>query len=390
MDLSFSKEEEAFRREVRAFLEDNLKGDFEKLKGRGGPGDEHSFVEERIEWGKVMGRAGWNCIGWPKEHGGRGVSLNEEVIFNEEYVRAGGPGRIGHIGETLLGPTLIHFGTEEQKKRFLPPIVSGEELWCQGYSEPNAGSDLANIQTKARLVGDEWVIEGQKIWTSLAHWSDWCFVLCRTDPDSERHRGISYLLVPMDQPGIEIVPIEQMTGDSEFAEVFFDGAKTHKDNVVGGVNEGWKVAMGTLAFERGASTLGQQAQFERELNLVISAAKENGRARDPQIRQRLADAYIGLRILRYNALRILSVQEGADLGREGSISKLAWSNWHRDFGKLAMDVLGLEANIAEGAPYELNLLQKAYLFSRSDTIYAGTNEIQRNIIAERALGMPKV
>ncbi len=389
MDLSFSKEEEAFRREVREWLEANLVGPFEKLRGRGGPGDEHSFVEERIEWTKRMGEAGWNCIGWPKEHGGRGVTLNEEVIFNEEYVRARGPGRIGHIGETLMGPTLIHFGTEEQKKRFLPPIVKGEELWCQGYSEPNAGSDLANVQTKARLVGDEWVIEGQKIWTSLAFWSQWCFVVCRTDPESQRHKGLSYLLVPMDQPGVQIVPIKQMTGDSEFAEVFFEGAKTHKDNVVGGVGNGWKVAMGTLAFERGASTLAQQAQFERELDLVVAAAKENGAAKDPILRQRLADAYIGLKILRLNALRILSAQEGAELGREASISKLAWSNWHRDFGKLAMDVLGPEANVAEAAPYELTLLQKTYLFSRSDTIYAGTNEIQRNIIAERALGMPK-
>src|SRR5690606_32744924 len=219
MDLSFSKEEEAFRREVREWLEANLVGPFEKLRGRGGPGDEHSFVEERIEWTKRMGEAGWNCIGWPKEHGGRGVTLNEEVIFNEEYVRARGPGRIGHIGETLLGPTLIHFGTEEQKARFLPPIVAGDELWCQGDSEPNAGSDLANLQTKATLVGDEWVIEGQKIWTSLAHWSQWIFVLARTDPSASKHAGISYLLVPMDQPGIEIRPIKQMTGDSEFAEV---------------------------------------------------------------------------------------------------------------------------------------------------------------------------
>jgi alkylation response protein AidB-like acyl-CoA dehydrogenase len=389
MDLSFSREEEAFRSDVRAWLEANLKGDFAMLRGRGGPGDEHSFVEERIAWTKRMGEAGWNCIGWPREHGGRAATLNQEVIFNEEYVRAQGPGRIGHIGETLLGPTLIHFGSDEQKKRFLPPIVAGEELWCQGYSEPNAGSDLANVQTKARLVGDEWVIEGQKIWTSLAFWSEWCFVVCRTDPESERHKGLSYLLVPMSQPGVQIVPIKQMTGDSEFAEVFFDGAKTHKDHVVGGVGNGWKVAMGTLAFERGASTLAQQAQFEREMSLVVEIAKANGAAKDPHLRQRLADAYIGLKILRLNALRILSAQEGAELGREASISKLAWSNWHRDFGKLAMDVLGPEANVAEGAPYELSLLQKVYLFSRSDTIYAGTNEIQRNIIAERALGMPK-
>ncbi len=389
MDLKWSDAEEAYRREVRTWLEQNLEGGYEDVRGRGGPGDEHYAVDRRIAWGKRMGVAGWNCIGWPKEHGGRGATLAEEVIFNEEYVRARAPGRIGHIGETLLGPTLIHFGSEEQKKRFLPPIVAGDELWCQGYSEPNAGSDLANLATKARLVGDEWIIEGQKIWTSLAHWSQWIFVLARTDPDAPKHQGISYLLVPMDQPGIEIRPITQMTGDSEFAEVFFDGAKAKKEHVVGRVNDGWKVAMGTLQFERGASTLGQQAMFEGELDAIVEIAKKNGKAKDPVIRQRIAEARIGLRIMRLNALRILSAQEGVELGRAASTGKLYWSNWHRDMGKLAMDVLGAESEIAEGAPYELTRLQKIYLFSRADTIYAGTNEIQRNIIAERALGMPR-
>ncbi len=389
MDLKWSDAEEAYRREVRTWLEQNLEGGYEDVRGRGGPGDEHYAVDRRIAWGKRMGVAGWNCIGWPKEHGGRGATLAEEVIFNEEYVRARAPGRIGHIGETLLGPTLIHFGSEEQKKRFLPPIVAGDELWCQGYSEPNAGSDLANLATKARLVGDEWIIEGQKIWTSLAHWSQWIFVLARTDPDAPKHQGISYLLVPMDQPGIEIRPITQMTGDSEFAEVFFDGAKAKKEHVVGRVNDGWKVAMGTLQFERGASTLGQQAMFEGEFDAIVEIAKKNGKAKDPVIRQRIAEARIGLRIMRLNALRILSAQEGVELGRAASTGKLYWSNWHRDMGKLAMDVLGAESEIAEGAPYELTRLQKIYLFSRADTIYAGTNEIQRNIIAERALGMPR-
>lgn len=389
MDLKWSESEEAFRREVRAWLDANLTGEFEEIRGRGGPGDEDFGVEKRITWGKRMGAAGWNCVGWPKEHGGRGLSLAEEVIFNEECVRARAPGRIGHIGETLLGPTLIHFGSDEQKKRFLPPIVSGDELWCQGYSEPNAGSDLANLATKARLVGDEWVLEGQKIWTSLAHWSQWIFVLARTDPDAPKHAGISYLLVPMDQPGIELRPIKQMTGDSEFAEVFFDGAKAKKEHVVGGVNNGWKVAMGTLAFERGASTLAQQAMFESELDAIVAIARANGKAKDPTIRQRIAEARIGLRIMRLSALRILSAQEGVELGRAASTSKLYWSNWHRDMGKLAMDVLGPEGEIVEAAPYELSKLQKTYLFSRADTIYAGTNQIQRNIIAERALGLPR-
>jgi alkylation response protein AidB-like acyl-CoA dehydrogenase len=389
MELTFSSELEAFRKVARDFLEANLTGKFEALKGRGGPGDEDFEIELRIEWGKVMGRAGWNCVGWPKAHGGRELSLLEEVIWNEEYVRARAPGRIGHIGETLLGPTLIHFGSEDQQKRFLPGIVSGETLWCQGYSEPGAGSDLAGLQTKAKLVGDEWVIEGQKIWTSLAPWSPWCFVLARTDPDAPKHKGISYLLVKMDQPGIEIRPIVQLTGGAEFAEVFFDGAKAHASDVVGGVNNGWKVAMGTLAFERGASTLGQQAYFESELREVVAIAKKNGKASDPVMRQRLAAAHAELKIMRLSALRVLAGQ-GSDLSREQLVSKLYWSNWHRDFGKLALDVLGEEAELIEAhGKYELTPLQKSALFARSDTIYAGSNEIQRNIIAERGLGLPK-
>ena len=289
---------------------------------------------------------------------------------------------------TLLGPTLIHFGTPAQQARFLPPIIAGDEIWCQGYSEPGAGSDLANVQTKAILVGDEWVIEGQKIWTSGAQYSDWCFVMCRTDPDAPKHRGISYILVPMKQDGIEVRPIKQMSGGAEFAEVFFDGARAHKDHVVGGVNNGWKVGMGTLAFERGASTLGQQYLFQKELDQVIEAARSSGAARDPVIRQRLAQAHIGLKVMRVNALRMLEHQ-GAELSREALISKLYWSNWHRDLGKLAMDILGPEAEIIESAPYELTAVQKWYLFSRADTIYAGSNQIQRNIIGERGLGLPK-
>ncbi|MEZ4287838.1 MAG: acyl-CoA dehydrogenase family protein [Polyangiales bacterium] len=390
MQLKLSDSEKAFQQEARKWLNQKLEGEFSKLRGRGGPGDEHYAVEDRLRWGKVMGEAGYNCIGWPIEHGGRGCTVREEVIFNEEYVRAGGPGRIGHIGETLLGPTLIHFGNDEQRARFLPKIVSGEEIWCQGYSEPGAGSDLAALQTKATLVGDEWVIEGQKIWTSMAPWADWCFVLCRTDADAPKHKGISYLLVPMKQDGISIQPIEQITGGAEFAEVFFDGAKTHRDNVVGGVNNGWKVAMGTLAVERGGSTLGQQHGFQKEFDSVVEIAKKNGAANDPIIRQRLADAAIGLKIMRLNALRMLEGQAmNMELGREAMISKLYWSHWHRDFGELAMDVIGADAELAENAPYELTPMQKAFLFARSDTIYAGSSQIQRNIIAERGLGLPR-
>ena len=388
MELRLTKEEEAFRDEARGWLQEQLNGPFAHVRYVGRTGDQDAEVAERIKFCQAMGKAGWNCIGWPREFGGRGATLRQEVIFNEEYVAAGGPGRPGHIGEELLGPTLIHFGTEEQQKRFLPPIVAGEEFWCQGYSKPGAGSDLANLQTKATLVGDEWVIEGQKIWTSHASVSDWCFVLCRTDPDAPKHRGISYLLVPMKQAGVEIRPIKQMTASSEFAEVFFDGAKTAKENVVGEVNDGWKVAMGTLAIERGASTLGQQHLYQDEFTALVEAAKANGTSKDPVMRQRLADAWIGLKIMRLNALRMLDNQ-GMDLNREALISKLYWSNWHRDLGKLSMDVLGAQSELLEAGPYGLTHMQRAYLFARADTIYAGSNQIQRNIIGERGLGLPK-
>jgi alkylation response protein AidB-like acyl-CoA dehydrogenase len=388
MDLHFSAQDEAFRREVAAWLARELDGEFHTVRGRGGPGDEHALFEERLAWERRLGEAGWTCVAWPKEYGGRELSFTQQVIFYEEYARAGGPGRVGHIGETLLGPTLIAFGTEEQKRRFLPSIAAGKELWCQGYSEPNAGSDLANVQTKGRLEGDEWILDGQKVWTSGAQWSDWCFVLCRTEPDALSHQALSYLLVPMKQPGVEVRGIVQLTGTSEFSEVFYDGARTAAQNVVGRRGEGWKVAMGTLAFERGASTLGQQALFANELALVFAVAERNGKARDPVMRQRLVDAWMGLRVMRFNALRTLGDSQ-ATLSRAAMITKIYWATWHRDLGKLAMDVLGPEGEIAAGEPYELGRLQQMYLFSRADTIYAGSNQIQRNIIGERALGLPR-
>ena len=388
MDLRFSEEDENFRREVVAWLEENLSGEFATVRGRGGTGDEGSLIEERKAWERRLGEGGWIGIGWPKESGGRGLPLTQQVIFYEEYARAGGPGRIGHMSEGLLAPTVIAYGTEEQKQRILPPILKGEEIWCQGYSEPNAGSDLANVQTKARLEGDEWVIDGQKVWTSWAEWADWCFLVCRTDPDSQRHKGLAYLLVPMKGKGIEIRPIIQITGDAEFSEVFFDGARTAKENILGAPGEGWKIALATLSFERGASTLGQQMGFRSELGQIIETAKRNGRAEDPVIRQRLADAWIGLEIQRYNALRTLG-DSGEAANRAAMITKIFWATWHRNLGKLAMDVLGLESEIAEEAPYDLTKLQRMYLFTRSDTIYAGSNQIQRNILSERILEMPR-
>lgn len=392
MKLSFSAEDEKFREEVAAWLKDNLVGEFEQLKFRGGPGDEHMFPEERKKWEHKLAEGGWTCIGWPKEHGGRGCSIEQQVIFNEEYARAGAPGRVGHIGEGLTGPTLIAFGSEAQKQKYLPGIVAGKELWCQGYSEPGAGSDLANVKTKARFDEEKgkWIINGQKVWTSLAHESDYVFVVARTDPDSVAHKGLGFFLMKMDQPGIEVRPIEQITGTSEFNEVFFDDAECDADDIVGQPGEGWKVAMGLLGFERGVSTLGQQMQFQNELNHIIEAAKENGAANDPVIRQRIADAHAGLKIMRYNSMRTLSADVGdGSLQKEALMYKLYWATWHRDLGELAMDVLGPESEILEGGPYELSRLQSMYLFVRSDTIYGGTNQIQRNIIAERGLGMPR-
>jgi len=310
------------------------------------------------------------------------------VIFNEEYVTAKAPGRVSILGEGLIGPTILHYGTHEQKARFLPPIVAGTELWCQGYSEPNAGSDLANVQTKAVLEDGEWVITGQKVWTSLAHQSDWCFVVCRTEPGSRRHRGLSYLLVPMDQPGVEVRPITQLTRTSEFNEVFFDGARTAEANVLGEVGDGWRVALATLAFERGVALLGHQVSFRRELDHLVQTARASGRTTEPVLRQRLARAYAELEILRFNTLRSLSSIDGPVAPPEASIIKLYWSSWHRGLGELAMDVLGMAGTVVEEPPYELDAFQRTFLFSRSETIYGGSNEIQKNIIGERVLGLP--
>jgi alkylation response protein AidB-like acyl-CoA dehydrogenase len=393
VDLRFSEADEAFRREARDWLTDRLTGEFAAVRGRGGPGDEHELFDERAAWERALGDAGWIGIGWPQEYGGRGLSLTQQVIFYEEYARAGGPGRVGIVGEGLLGPTIVHFGTDEQRRQFLPGILQGTEIWCQGYSEPDAGSDLANVQTRADLATspegrDEWIITGQKVWTSLAHWADWCFVLCRTDRDAAKHRGISYLLVPMDQPGIEIRPIAQITGTSEFNEVFFDGARTAAANVVGEVNGGWKVAMGTLAFERGASTLGQQLAFENELTTIIELAKKHGRTDDPVLRDHIADLWIGLRIMRLNALRSMPSLEHGEMTPLTSVHKLYWATFHRALGEFAMDVLGPDAEIASSMPYDLTLLQRLFLYTRADTIYGGSNQIQRNIIGERVLGLP--
>nr|WP_207949977.1 acyl-CoA dehydrogenase family protein [Nocardioides ochotonae] len=387
--MSYSAEDEQFRAEVREWLADNLVGEFAAIKGRGGSGREHEFHEERVAWNQHLAKHGWTCLGWPVEHGGRDLPLFQQVIFHEEYARANAPAGVNHLGEQLLGPTLIAHGTEEQKRRFLPGIVNVTELWCQGYSEPGAGSDLAAVRSRAELQGDEWVINGQKVWTSLAHHSDWCFAVVRTEPGSRRHAGLSYLLVPMDQPGVEVRPILQLTGTSEFNEVFFDDARTEAGLVVGEPGAGWAVAMATLGFERGVSTIGQQVGFARELDDVVETARRVGTIDDPAVADRIAQARVELEVMRIHALRTLSAYDSGSSGPEASVSKLLWARWHRDLGELAMAVRGPEALVAAGAPYELDDQQTNFLFSRADTIYGGSDEIQRNIIAERVLGLPK-
>ena len=400
MEFTRTAAEDAFADEVRTWLEEHLGGTNAGLRGRGGVGQEDVEPERLLEWERELATGGWLGLDYPVHLGGRDASLSEQVVFHQTYVEARAPGRIPNIGLTLLGPTLVAFGTPELQERFIPSIISGTEHWCQGYSEPNAGSDLANVSTRARLFGDRWLVTGQKTWTSLAQYAQWAFVLCRTDPSSERHAGLSYLLVPMDQHGVEVRPIVQVTGGSEFNEVFFDDAVTEEAMVVGGAGNGWAVAMGTLGFERGASTLGQQTGYRRELDSLLELARANGSIRDPSLRQDLMRSYSELEILRYNQLRMLTalVADGVP-GPEMSIGKLYWASWHRRLGELGMRVRGTSAMVGVDATppledpldigYHLDSLQRTFLYSRAHTIYGGSNQVQRNVIGERVLGLPR-
>ncbi|MEU0075529.1 acyl-CoA dehydrogenase family protein [Streptomyces sp. NPDC006332] len=378
MDFAFSSQDDAFRAEARAWLAAHADG-----------------TQDRRTWERVLGKAGWIGLGWSQEgYGNRTATLTQQVAWAEEYARSPAPPRSGHIGENLLAPTLLAHGTEEQKARFLPPIAAGDELWCQGYSEPGAGSDLAGVRTAAvrEPDGTHYRITGQKIWTSLAHEADWCFVLARTEPGSRRHHGLTFLLVPMDQPGrIEVRPIRQLTGTSEFNEVYFDGARARAEHVVGAEGDGWRVAMGLLGFERGVSTLAQQVGFAQELGRVVRTAVATGAVHDPVIRERLVRQWAELRVMRWNALRTLG--GSADAGAS-SVAKLLWAGWHQRLGELAMRVRGAAAAVgpvewSAAAPYELDASQHLFLFSRADTIYGGSDQIQRTIIAERVLGLPR-
>jgi alkylation response protein AidB-like acyl-CoA dehydrogenase len=387
VNLQETDTERAFRASVRDWMHAHLCGEFAPLRhasGLGSPGYEPALAKR---WEQQLAAGGWTGLGWPCQHGGRELPLAQQVIFHEEYVRCGGPGRLGHIGETLLAPTLMAHGTPELQARFLPGILAGQTYWAQGYSEPGAGSDLAAVRTRARIDPDsgEWVIDGQKVWTSWAHESDWIFVLARCEPGSQRHKGLVLLLVPLHQSGVTLRPIRQITGEAEFNEVFFDGARTEGALHLGAPGQGWAVAMYLLGCERGASTLGQQAHFHSELEQVMEVARRNGAARDPLLRQRIAHAALGLQTLRSHALRTSGDDAPA---RASSISKYAWSNWRRTLGELAMDVLGADGDIASNDPLH-QTLQRLWLVSRADTIYAGSNEIQLNLMAERALQMPR-
>lgn len=388
MDLRFSTADLAFAAEVRDWLREHLTGRFAALAGRGGSGNEE-FYELRVEWERELFAGGWTGLGWPQEFGGRPATVTQRVLFEYEYARAGAPYRAGFQGTNLLGPTLIAHGTPDQKRRFLPRILSGEEVWCQGFSEPGAGSDLARVRTKAVLEGGSWVIDGQKIWTSHAHQADWIYVLARTDPAAVRHRGLSVLLVPMRQSGIEVRPIRNMAGTAEFNEVFLSGARTDRSLVVGELHQGWKVAMSTLEHERGVAMLGYQNKFESEFAAALHAAHERGTIANAALRHRLVDSFIGLNVMRYLTLRTLTgLLQGGKTGAETSLLKLVWPGWHADLGEIEMDLLGASSQVV-GEDFELNPFQTTYLLSRAESIYGGTHQIHLNIVAERLLGLPR-
>ena len=405
MELTYSPEAEAFREEVRSWLRDNLpQGWFE-------PGFEMTPEQRKAfneSWPAKLYGGGWICATWPKEYGGKGLSVMQGVVLSEEFAAAKAPMRADFFGDTLVGPTILQWGTEEQKKEFLPKILRGETRWCQGFSEPNSGSDLASLKTSAVLDGDEWVINGQKVWTTGGHHADYCFLLTRTDPSATKHKGISYLLVPMRQPGVEVRGIVQPDGTAEFCEVFFTDARCPKDNVVGGVNNGWQVANSTLAFERGMSATTGYRRFEEEYKTMRAQAQRNGAINDPLIRQRLVRYYTKIQILRINGLRSLTatLNKSKDFGVAalGASNKMFWSEMHKEAMELALDIYGADAMLVDvgaeygwpgtardkrRAGYPVSPMVSAFFFSRSETIWGGTSQIQRNIVGERVLGLPK-
>ena len=401
MRPTYTNEAEAYRDKVQAFLAEKLPADWVGI-GRLEGQQLTDFVRE---WRVTLYEGGYLAPGWPVEYGGGGLSQLEQVIVGEEFARAGVPtgGPNDTFGIQMLGNTLLQWGTDEQKAYYLPRILSGADTWCQGYSEPNAGSDLSNLSLRGELDGDQWVLNGQKIWTSAGHLADHIFTLVRTDPDASRHKGISFLLVDMRQPGVEVRPITMITGESEFNEVFYTDATTPKHEVVGGVNNGWAVAMTLLGFERGEAAATLPILFGAEIDRLLQMARERGVANDPIIRQRLAYCYSKVQIMRFNGMRVLTrFLHGHHPGPDGAVSKLYWSEYHREVTELAIDILGADAMVPSGrwpssafqaddagAPNSSGSWVGTFLNARAGTIYAGSSQIQRNIIGEMVLGLPK-
>ena len=396
MDFNYSEAEQRFRSEVRAWLADALPKGWGKTIFE--PEDEDERAHFRIDWERKLYEGGWSGISWPKKYGGRGATLVEQGIFAEELARAQAPEGINVIGRNLAATTLMHHGSEAQRERYLPKILAAEEIWCQGFSEPNAGSDLASSRCRADLDGDEVVINGQKIWTSFAQYSQWCILLARTDQNAPKHKGLSFFLVDMSTPGITIRPLTQISGEKEFNETFFENVRVPKENLVGELNDGWRIAMTTLSYERGAEdALARQIRFKQELDLLIETAGEvelgNGKAIDnPAVRQRLAQSIVDLELMRMNCLREFSKAiKGEKPGPESSMMKLYWSHVAQDMFDMSIEILGPEALLMQGDEDALarGRFPMSCLQSRAFTIYSGTSEIQRNIIAERVLGLPK-
>ncbi len=395
MDLNLTPQELRFRDEVRAWFAENVPKDWVKRR------DEEESMLGRFEylrgWQRKLYDAGWAGISWPKDFGGRGAAVMEQVIFIEEMARAEAPPMANVIALGLIGPTIIAFGTPEQKKRYLAKMLSAEEIWCQGFSEPNAGSDLAALSTTGVLDGDHFIVNGQKCWTSYAWAADWCELIVRTDPAVPKHKGLTALLVDMHSPGVEVRGLKQMSGESEFGEIFFRDVRVPVANVVGKVNEGWGVAMGTLMHERGTFGAALQVNYRRNFNRLVEIAKNidrNGKpaAQDPVIRQKLAQCYAEIEVMRLNQLRAFSrINETGVPGPEGSIQKIFWSELNQRFQQVAMEILGPYGQLAHGSPDAFDEGQWAYgyLRSRGNTIEAGTSEIQRNIIGHFVLGLPK-
>jgi alkylation response protein AidB-like acyl-CoA dehydrogenase len=395
MEIDIAPAHHDFRDEVRTWLTEHLVGDFAAHRGIGSPTDDTAW-DVRVAWEQELAQGNWLGLTWPRDYGGRGLGLAEEIIFEYEYARAAAPARVNTQALELLGPTLLAFGTVEQKARFLPKILAVQEMWGQGFSEPGAGSDLAAVRTKASEHGDGWRIDGQKTWTTFGQHADWLYVLCRTDPDvALRHKGLSLLLVEVDQAGVEVRPIENLARLSEFNECFFSDARAGADMVVGGVGNGWRVVMATLGMERGSALMPMQLAMQREVNDLIATAKKSGAVDDPWIRHRLVDAYIGVSVMRSANLRVVADllnDEAADPGHAtaatAASSKLFASVHHQRMGELAMDVCGPDAVCAD-EPGPGGDARKLLLLSRAETIYGGTSEIQRNILSERLLGLPR-